>query len=372
MLAGSWFDPAKAAGVPHDRLIAAIAARPVVLLGETHTNPRHHRWQLHTVAALHGRNPNMVLGFEAFPRRVQPALDRWMRGDLSEQAFLDQTEWNQVWKFDSELYMELFRFARLYRIPMVALNVDRELVSRVRKEGWQSIPGDQRQGVDDPAPAGEDYLDYLLGVFAEHRKEMTRHMQTSPEPVARDDPEFRRFVEAQLIWDRAMAQVLAGVRDGGGEPLVVGIVGQGHLQYGYGIPRQLADLGIAGSAVLLPWDAGRPCGELAPPGGPAIAEAVFGLAADAVSAKPPKLLLGVMIEDGEDGVRVMRVMKNSVAEASGLAEDDLIVEAAGRPIANTGDLIAVVGRQAPGTWLPLRLRRGEETLEMVAKFPSRP
>ena len=60
--------------------------------------------------------------------------------------------------------------------------------------------------------------------------------------------------------------------------LVVGIVGKGHAEYGDGIPHQLADLGIANAAVLLPWDTNRPCEELALKNGPAVAEAVFGLA----------------------------------------------------------------------------------------------
>jgi len=30
-----------------------------------------------------------------------------------------------------------------------------------------------------------------------------------------------------------------------------------------------------------------------------------------------------------------------------------------------------VQRQAPGTWLPLKVKRGSETLELIAKFPAR-
>ena len=32
-------------------------------------------------------------------------------------------------------------------------------------------------------------------------------------------------------------------------------------------------------------------------------------------------------------------------------------------------VIAVVQRQAPGTWLPIKVKRGGETLDLVAKFP---
>jgi len=33
------------------------------------------------------------------------------------------------------------------------------------------------------------------------------------------------------------------------------------------------------------------------------------------------------------------------------------------------DLVEIVQRQAPGTWLPLAIRRGADELEFVAKFP---
>jgi hypothetical protein len=34
------------------------------------------------------------------------------------------------------------------------------------------------------------------------------------------------------------------------------------------------------------------------------------------------------------------------------------------------DLVTIVRRQAPGTWLPLAVRRGEQSLEVVARFPA--
>ena len=68
----------------------------------------------------------MVIGFEMFPRRVQPALDRWVAGELTEAEFLQQAEWGKVWSMPAELYLPLFHFARMNRIPMLALNIDAE------------------------------------------------------------------------------------------------------------------------------------------------------------------------------------------------------------------------------------------------------
>ena len=142
------------AGAPQQRepraLLAELATRPVVLLGESHDNAEHHRWQLHTIAALHALQPNLVLGFEMFPRRVQKALDEWVAGELSEEEFLKRSEWNRVWGFDARLYMPIFDFARMHRVPMIALNVDRDLVARVGERGWAGIPEPRARGRERP------------------------------------------------------------------------------------------------------------------------------------------------------------------------------------------------------------------------------
>jgi S1-C subfamily serine protease len=80
----------------------------------------------------------------------------------------------------------------------------------------------------------------------------------------------------------------------------------------------------------------------------------------------------VYLEAGPDGVRIRQVEKGSIAEAAGVRDGDIVSEIAGVPARQVGDLVEVVQRQAPGTWLPLKVQRGSETLELVAKFPAQP
>ena len=56
-----------------------------------------------------------------------------------------------------------------------------------------------------------------------------------------------------------MAEALAAAHRRDPEALIVGIIGRGHLEYGHGIPHQLADLGIDDVGVLLPVDADDDC-----------------------------------------------------------------------------------------------------------------
>ncbi|MEN3353234.1 MAG: hypothetical protein V7640_1392, partial [Betaproteobacteria bacterium] len=130
-----------------------MARRDVVLIGEHHDDPDHHLWQLQTLAALHLLRPQMVVGFEVFPRRVQPVLDDWTAGRLTQQQFLERVEWDKIWNVPAALYLPLFHFARLNRIPIAALNVERTLTSGISRNGWDAIPETQREGVSRAAKA---------------------------------------------------------------------------------------------------------------------------------------------------------------------------------------------------------------------------
>lgn len=55
-------------------------------------------------------------------------------------------------------------------------------------------------------------------------------------------------------WDRAFACNIAKALENPAIGLVIGIIGKGHLEYGYGTPAQLQDLGIDKQAVLLTTD----------------------------------------------------------------------------------------------------------------------
>ena len=356
--AAAWTVPGSGP-VDTTQILTRAADAQVTLLGETHDNPDHHRWELQTVAALAALHPKLVLGFEMFPRRIQPVLDRWVAGDLSESAFLKLSDWSQVWGYDTAFYLPLFQFARINRIPMVALNVENSFTHTVGEKGLAAVPEDKREGVSEPAPAGEAYLARLFEVYSRH----PRGKNAAP---ARSDTAFQHFVEAQLVWDRAMAQALAGAAARHPGALVVGVMGSRHIAHGDGVPRQLDNLGVKRIVSLLPWDADADCGDLSAD----LATAVFGLPARPTGpAEPPPPLLGIQIETVADGVRVVAVKPGSVASASGLQSGDVLTAAAGTTVRTAEELKAIVVRMAPGTWLPLKATRSGKSIELTAKFP---
>ena len=378
---GNWIDVKTGKAINRGDLYRDVVAKPsVVLLGEYHTDVDHHRWQLQTLAALHGRGGNVVIGFEAFPRRLQAVLDDWVDGKLTDDAFLKASEWRQVWGYDPGLYMPLFQFARLNRVPMIALNVERKLVSQVGQQGWENVPAAEREGLSDPAPASEAYQRELARVYL-----LKKSLPPGTDPLSvgaganpkePDDaaisdaikqPEFQRFVAAQLTWDRAMAEALAGARRKWPDATVVGILGAGHVENGYGVPHQLQALGVADVKSFLPASIDAACTQAA-----GAADAVFTLPHEDDTPAPERPRLGVLLTDGDGAPRISRVVNDSVADTAGLKAGDQVVRAAGLSIRTPDELVEVVGRQAPGTWLPLGIRRDGQEIDIVARFPPRP
>ena len=62
------------------------------------------------------------------------------------------------------IYMPLFEFARINKIPMRALNVDQSLTRQVAERGWENVPEEAREGVGRPAPPLPEYVDFLRDV----------------------------------------------------------------------------------------------------------------------------------------------------------------------------------------------------------------
>ncbi len=244
-----WVSPKTGEPIAATEVIADAAKAPAVLLGEQHDRADNHLWQLAVSEQIFALRRDIVMGFEMFPARLDPVLEEWSQGKLSEDEFLEKAEWKTVWGFDPELYMPLFRFCKENQILMIGLNCRRALVSEVGADTWEGVPMENREGLTPACPASPAYREYLFQITGGVRE--TRKAQSA------DDPNFDRFVRAQQTWDRAFACRIADVALQPNPPLVIGIIGRGHLEYHHGAPFQLEDLGVKDTHVLLPTDHGQ-------------------------------------------------------------------------------------------------------------------
>ena len=114
-------------------IIDKLAAVKVVYIGETHTSMADHLLQRQIIEALHKKNPRLAIGMEMFPASAQPALDKYTLSDqeVNERTFLKESDYYNVWRFDYRFFQDIFNYARRHHLPVIGLNLDRQIVSDV-------------------------------------------------------------------------------------------------------------------------------------------------------------------------------------------------------------------------------------------------
>ncbi|RJQ84503.1 MAG: hypothetical protein C4519_04825 [Desulfobacteraceae bacterium] len=215
--------------------VQALKRGRVVVVGEHHASKRHHHAQLAIIKALHEAGIPVAIGLEMFRQESQADLDRWVAGELLEQAF--ESIYLDNWNFDWELYRPIFQFARELNIPMVGLNVPRSVSSQVARRGFNSLSEGQKAGLNN----------ITCEVTAHYRK----FIQKAYGAHAHGGMDFEHFCEAQLLWDTAMAKnALAYLKKHPDTTLVL-LAGSGHARKP-GIPTQVHKRNALPLIVVLP------------------------------------------------------------------------------------------------------------------------
>ena len=206
-----------------EEIVSAAAGKPFVFLGESHTNPEHHKFQAQVIDALAKVRP-VVVGFEMFTRPVQEDLNPWTLGWWSESEFIGKSDWKHQWGYDFGLYRPIFETIKDHRLPMVALNIPRPWVHTVATKGYEGLSAEQR--ADLPADLG--------ALNPAHRTVFDALIGGHPGGSAGAD----RMYAAQVLWDQAMAdsalKYLAAHPQPSDSAFVV-VAGSGHVLYRQGI-----------------------------------------------------------------------------------------------------------------------------------------
>ena len=199
----------------------------IVYFGETHDNPASHRLELQLLQALAGRHPgHQALGMEMFNRAQQPALDRWVAGELTEKAFLRESRWFENWGMDFAYYRDLLNLARERRIPVIALNAEKSLVGAVRGKLPEQLSIDEQARLPELDLNDPYHRSLVAAIFGDHSH---KGMQLDG------------FVRVQTLWDETMAESAVRYLESaaGKEMHLLVIAGGNHVSHGFGIPRRV-------------------------------------------------------------------------------------------------------------------------------------
>ena len=116
-------------------VIAGVSGKKIVYVGEYHDQFAHHNVQLQIIKELFRKDPKIAVGMEMFQRPFQKTLDEYIGGSIDEREFLKKSEYFKRWGFDYNLYKPILDFTRAEKIPVVALNLSREITDNVSKNG---------------------------------------------------------------------------------------------------------------------------------------------------------------------------------------------------------------------------------------------
>jgi uncharacterized iron-regulated protein len=210
----------------------------LIFIGEEHDRLRDHWFQLKVIKALKDGGIPLAIGLEMFTADNQPDLKRWIAGTMDEEEFVRRYQLN--WSVPWPMYRHIFIYARQHAIPLVGLNVEREITRKVAREGFAALTPRERKELPEAITCDVDaaYMSLVRRAFAEHKQ---------------GDQLFARFCEAQMIWNKAMAWRLQEYMGANPGRTVVVMTGKAHAMKP-GIAREIRNEEDVQYRVILPED----------------------------------------------------------------------------------------------------------------------
>ncbi len=318
---------------PFEELTQKLANVQVVYVGETHTSLADHLLQLRIIEALYRKNHHLAIGMEMFPTSSQPALDRYTLSgkEIDERTFLKESDYYNVWQFDYRLFRDTLRFARKNHIPVIGLNLDRNIVSEVfRTGGTDSLDKKVQQSL--PKDRDLDMEGYSERLSLMHDIHIQGRLGLGAESG---------FIQAQGLWDETMARNIATfLAKHPGYRMVV-LAGSQHTRKDSGIPPRVARRlpVVLQASVLNIYD------DSAPVNLGKVADYYF---LTAPAELPPLPRIGIVLAtetaNNQTYQKISQLSPHGEAAAAGLLVGDILREVNGYPVSDMADLrIAMFG-----------------------------
>ena len=322
--------------ITYSDILKKLADKKVVYVGEEHTRYEDHQLQLQVIRGLYAQNPKLSIGMEMFHKADQQTIDDYIAAKIDETTFLRQSKYFEKWGFDYRYYRDIINFARINRLPVIALNLDKQIVSKVYKEnGVSALTAQEKEAI----PENRDldvpgYQNRIAGVYKNHR-------QDPQEP-----DRFKAFLQSQALWDETMAETIATYLTAHPEERMVVIAGQGHVVKNDAIPPRVArrlavDQAIIVNAADKEIDA-------------ALADFLVFLTP---AELPPPALLGVILKEDNGNVIVEKLSPHGGANLAGIKEKDMIVALDDHEIKVIADLKLLLLYKKIGEKVNVRIKR---------------
>jgi len=225
--------------ISFSQMMADTERSGVILVAETHDNKKHHEMQHAVIRALWEKKMPLAIGVEMFQMDNQRQLDDWVEGRMTEENF--EVVYARNWSYDWSLYRDIFIFARDNHIPMIALNIPKEIIFKVARQGFVSLSPEEREKIPS-------------GVTGNLNRPQTDFLKNTFQSVFKREASgkiFASFCEAQAVRNSGMALTITDDRKKHpGRKLVV-LAGTWHAVK-HGIPDNFVSINSQDYTVILP------------------------------------------------------------------------------------------------------------------------
>ena len=331
-----------------ESITPALSQYRTVFVGETHTAYSDHLNQLAIIKNLHSVWKQTVsIGLEMVQQPFQAYLDGFVAGRISERDMLAGTQWYDRWVYDYRLYRPIFTYARDNHIPLVALNIPKELTHRITQVGIKGLSQTERKQLPNNIDrTDKGYIKRISAVFGRHGKTQSKGVD--------------KFIDAQLGWDEGMAYAAARYLKQHPQQHLIILAGGGHVINGDGIPDRLDRMIGSQSAIVL----NSVNGALSASQGDYLLDSPE-------HHLPPIGLIGIGMKDTPSGIKISVVSPKGAAKKAGLQTGDIILELDGKRMLNRVDLKTAMETKRPHERLSLLLKRGKKTLKKVVMLQGK-
>ena len=344
--------------IAFSRMIDEMTKARFVFVGETHNSLPMHDVQAKVIEALYAKDKALAIGLEMLPAEVQPVLDKWSRGALSEEAFLREIGWYVNWNFNFGYYKKIFDFAREHGLPVYALNAPREVITKIRMKGWEALsPQEKSLFPGPPDVTNADHRTLIKAVF--ESSDLPPQMKG-----AGLDMVFEGLYRSQCAWDEVMAANALRGMEREGRRMVV-LAGSGHFLYNLGINRRafeksrlpfktLICLNVPGAAKAV--SVSRSLGDY-----------IWGLEEEASPVYPDVGLAFKKYENLENLVVDAKPISGA-AKGADFEKGDIVLSVDGKPFAGINELRIYLAGYAWGTEVKFRILRAGQVKDVILKF----
>jgi uncharacterized iron-regulated protein len=343
--------------VSFDEMIRGMAKSRLLYVGETHNSLPMHQIQAKIIQGLYEQDRDLTVGFEMYPVTQQEVLNKWSLGLLSEEEFIRDGQWYVNWNFHFGFYQDIFRVVKKNAIPLYALNVPRDIITKVRMKGWEALAEHEKEMVPEPDLTHKDHRTLIRTIFVS--SDLPPQMKGKGMEMA-----FEGLYRAQTAWDETMAHyALEALNKEEGK--IVVLAGSGHLMYNLGINLRAYNKSRMPFktvvCITIPKEKEKVQVSRS------LADYVWGLAEEERAAYPS---VGLQFKkfEGLENLVIERDPIDGVTKGADFKKGDVLLSVDGKKHGDINELRIYLARFTWGDQVTFQLLRDAQQIEVLLKF----